>query len=238
MKKVVLILCGGKGSRLGERGTKCPKVLTPVQGRPMLHHIINQLVEQGFEKFIFGTGFLANQVEEYVTTEFPNVESIFSNAGDNASMLQRFFHAKDFLNDQFVVCYGDTFIDTDFSQLLDNHVRSKKQATIVTSAFQNPFGLVTFEPNSYLLNSFHEKPTVHYYIGSLAMSKNTVEKVSPHLLELPDGQGLIALFQDLIANKQLNSHPHQGLQVTFNTEGEIPGAEEALRTYYTLKEAE
>lgn len=233
---VVLILCGGRGARMGGRGKICPKVLTSVKNRPMLSHILNQFIAQDYNKFIFATGFLAEQVEEFVKSEFPDIESVFSNAGEDASILQRFAHASTHFSDQVLVCYGDTFIDIDYRNLMEEHIRSGNQLTAVTSAFQNPFGVVTLEKSSSLIASFVEKPMVHYYIGGMAFKRECFANLDPNLLRLPDGQGLIALFQRLILKKELNSHHHLGLQVTFNSEGDLKGAEVALNSYYTLKE--
>ncbi len=233
---VVFILCGGRGTRMGSLGAACPKVLTKVQNRPMLSHILNQFIDQGFNKFVFATGFLTEQVENFVKAEYPHIEAIFSNAGENASILQRFVYAQKHFSDQVVVCYGDTFIDIDYRKLLSGHINADKMLTVVTSAFQNPFGVVTFDPTTHLVNSFVEKPILHYYIGGMALKKECFANLEPHLLSMPDGQGFVALLQSLIEKKQLNSHPHQGLQVTFNTEGDLKGAELALNSYYTLKE--
>jgi glucose-1-phosphate cytidylyltransferase len=237
-RETVVILCGGYGRRLGARGKETPKVLTPVDGKPMLFHILSQFRSQGFHRFVFATGYLSEQVEAFLRTHFGHLDYVVSNAGADASMLKRIYDARQFFSEQVIISYGDTFIDIDYASLLKVHKKSKRSATIVVSAFKNPFGVVTFDTNTNDVVSFDEKPTLHYYIGGLALREDITELISEPRMRDPDGTGIVKLFQSLAANRQLGAYPHTGLQATFNTESEIAGAEMVLRRYYTVKESQ
>ena len=69
----VIILCGGKGTRLGSIGKKIPKTLVKIQGKEILWYIIKILKIYNFNHFIIPLGFnsLKELVISIVTTGYP-----------------------------------------------------------------------------------------------------------------------------------------------------------------------
>jgi NDP-sugar pyrophosphorylase family protein len=56
-----VILCGGKGERLGEITRRVPKPLLPVGGRPVLDHILDNLESAGIRRFVLSAGYLGSR---------------------------------------------------------------------------------------------------------------------------------------------------------------------------------
>src|SRR2546421_6083517 len=66
MEPIVLILCGGRGTRLQEHAPAIPKPLVEIGGRPILWHVIQIYLAQGFRRFLLLTGYLGEQVVEFI----------------------------------------------------------------------------------------------------------------------------------------------------------------------------
>jgi NDP-sugar pyrophosphorylase family protein len=231
----VLILCGGRGRRLGARANQLPKVLAPVNGRPILSHVVEQFTGQGFRSFVLATGHLSEKVEDYVRSELGGYTVTVSNAGADASMLRRVHAAREHLDREVIVAYGDTYIDLDYRRLLDEHVRGGCPMTLVTGKIRNPFGVVSVDQDGNV-TSFVEKPVYDYYIGCFAFRRELLDSIEQDLLDRPDGEGLVTLFQRLGGEGKLRAFSHQGLQLTFNTEEQLDAASNLLKEYFTMRE--
>ena len=64
----VIILCGGRGSRMGELTQNTPKTLILVNGKPILWYIIKSMYQNGIRHFILPTGFKSELIREYIST--------------------------------------------------------------------------------------------------------------------------------------------------------------------------
>ena len=61
----MFIMAGGKGKRLMPHTENCPKPLLPVDGKPMLEHIITKAKFEGFKNFVVSIHYLGHMIEEY-----------------------------------------------------------------------------------------------------------------------------------------------------------------------------
>ncbi len=108
--KRAVLLAAGKGTRMGSITRETPKPLLPVQGRPMLEHILEGLARMGIERFFVVTGFRHEQIEEHfrdwpVPIEFRLQEPV--NGTGSAALL-----AEDFAGDEpFLLSYADILCD-------------------------------------------------------------------------------------------------------------------------------
>jgi glucose-1-phosphate cytidylyltransferase len=65
-----VILCGGKGTRLGSIGKEIPKSLVNIQKKPIIWYIINILIKKGFNHFILPTGYKGKKLKDYLKKNF------------------------------------------------------------------------------------------------------------------------------------------------------------------------
>ena len=156
---IMVIMAGGKGTRLYPQTENCPKPLLPVAGKPILEHIIDRAKVEGFSHFILAIHYLGNMIEEYfgngdalgVKIEYLREESPLGTAGA-LSLLDPLPESS------FVVTNGDVLTDIQYGELLDFHLQHKATATMAVRVheWQNPFGVV--ETRGVEIIGYEEKP--------------------------------------------------------------------------------
>lgn len=233
----VAILCGGRGRRLKPATDQIPKALVPLNGRPILDHVVDFYRSRGVQRFVLCIGYKGEMVRDHFSESPEGAEIEFSDAGEGTGMLNRIWELRESMPERMFVSYCDTFIDLDVEGMLKAHTESDAWLTIVTARIRNPFGLVEVGPDGRVM-SFREKPLLNYYIGSFIIDRRALDIVREDMLEKPDGQGLVELFETLAGDGRLHSFEHKGLQITFNTESERRAAEEDLGHFYTYREDE
>jgi len=229
------ILCGGRGTRLKPATDITPKALVELNGKPILDHIVDFYRSKGLWQFILCTGYKGEQIKSHCESYPEGIDFQFSDAGEDASMLRRIFHMRDQMSERIFVSYCDTFIDLDIDRMLEEHNRKRAAMTMVTAKIKNPFGLLTCDAEGWV-DSFSEKPTLNYYIGSFILERSALEYVTEEMLDKSDGDGLVQFFGTLVNKRLLAAFEHSGTQMTFNTESERQKAEALLGHYYTISE--
>ena len=112
----VVILCGGKGTRLRSVVKDVPKPMAPVAGRPFLEIILSQFRNSGISRVVLSTGFMASIISNHFGDRFQGMEIDYNEeleplgtggaARASAQVCQ---------GDNIMVCNGDTFIEFDFA---------------------------------------------------------------------------------------------------------------------------
>lgn len=231
----VAILCGGRGTRLKPATDVIPKALVELNDKPILDYIIDFYRRKGLSQFILCIGYKGEQIKSHCESYPETIDFQFSDAGEDASMLQRIFQMRDQMAERIFVSYCDTFIDLDIDRMLEEHHRKKAAVTMVTAKIKSPFGLLTYDADKWV-DSFTEKPTLTYYIGSFILERSALEHVTEELLDKSDGDGLVQFFGTLVNKRLLAAFEHSGSQMTFNTESERQKAEVMLGHFYTISE--
>lgn len=228
----LLILCGGRGSRLGEATTSVPKPLVPFGGRTILDYKLRDYLRRGYRDFVLCIGYHGELIRQAVEAFSGEGRFEFSDAGEEAGLLQRMWCARSLVGDRFVLTYGDTFTDLDLADLVSYHTASDFEATIVTAPVQSPFGLVEFDAR-HRVTGFREKPVLAYYIGQAVLERRVLDSAPSEWVQMPEGLGLIALYNDMLSRGKLGAYHHTGLELTFNTREELDSAQEKLLGFYT-----
>ena len=112
----VVILAGGKGTRMREMTEDLPKPMVPIGGMPVLDHLIKIFEKQGNFKFIICTGYLGGKIEEHYK-ERKNVKVVFT--GDETETGGRLFKVKDLLEENFLFTYGDGLANVNIKKLIE-----------------------------------------------------------------------------------------------------------------------
>lgn len=164
---IMVIMAGGKGTRLRPLTERCPKPLVTVAGKPMLDHIIERGKLEGFNHFVLAIHYLGHMIEEHfgdgsalgVRIDYVREEEPLGTAGALGLLSPR-------PDESFVVTNGDVMTDIRYGELLDFHNRHEAAATMAvrTYEWQHPYGVV--QTRGVDITGFEEKPIVRSHINA------------------------------------------------------------------------
>ena len=229
----VLILCGGRGKRMGVLTKEIPKPLISLGNKSILEYKLKRYQSQGVKHFIFCIGYRGNIIRHRV--EKVGVKAEFSDIGERAGMLERIHAVRSIMSSPTIISYGDTYAEINLKKLIAEHNKSGALLTLVAAPIKNPFGLLEWDHNKRI-HSFKEKPVLNHYIGYIVIEPETFEEIPEKILKLPDGQGLIKAIQIMSALGEVNAYIFTGLQLTVNTKQELKFARREIGKYFTTQE--
>jgi glucose-1-phosphate cytidylyltransferase len=166
MRPPVVILCGGRGTRLRERTESVPKALVEIGGRPILWHVVQIYAAQGFERFLLATGYLGEAVEEFVAGErWPDgVEIECVDTGLDTPTGGRIARLAGRLGDApFCATYADGVADVDLGALLEFHAARGALATMTVVRPHLQWGVAELDGDA--VSGFVEKPRSEHWIN-------------------------------------------------------------------------
>ena len=231
IKNLMVIVCGGRGKRMGKITSTIPKPLIKIGKKAIIEHKIHYYKSQGIKNFVFCTGYKSKILKKFLLKRLPN--SLFNDAGITAGILKRISLVKKHINDYTFISYGDTLAKINFKDLAKKHKKSKCSITIVVAPIQNPFGLVNWNSKNKATN-FNEKPILNHFIGYAVISPDFLSKIDNKIINLKDGEGFIKAIKYLIKKKQVNIYKFNNLQVTINSPEELRNARLNYDKYFTL----
>ena len=187
---IMVIMAGGKGSRLHPQTENRPKPMLLVAGIPILEHIIKRAQSQGFSHFIIAINYLGEIIEKYfkdgqkfgVKIEYLHEDFPLGTAGALSLLSSKPERA-------FIVTNGDVITDINYSDFLEYHTAQNAAATVAvhTYEFQIPYGVVQI--NGLEVESYEEKPIVSSLInaGVYALEPDILDYIKePRYRDMPE----------------------------------------------------
>jgi len=200
--KQVVILSGGKGTRMREITDTIPKPMVNIGGKPVLEHLINiYQIFHDFE-FLICTGYKSEIIEEYFKS-WKNVKII--NTGEETNTGGRVFKVSEYLDDNFLLTYGDGLANVNIEDLINFYQESGKLGALTVTNPRSRFGLVEFD-DANIVNQFIEKPKLPGFvnIGFMVFNKKFIKYLDEN--SVLESEPLINLSKD----KELVAFKHNG----------------------------
>jgi glucose-1-phosphate cytidylyltransferase len=234
----VVILAGGKGTRLSEETEIRPKPMVEIGGRPILWHIMKIYSRYGFNDFVILLGYRGYVIKEYFANYFLHQSDVTIDLSANKTMVHsntsepwrvtlldtgadtltgsRVKRAQKYLGTEpFLLTYGDAVSDVDLNLLVAEHSRHARIMTMTAVQPDGRFG--TFEAaEDGKVERFLEKPK-----GDGSWVNGGFFVCEPTLFDhIPDGDDVMLEnepFASLVASGQLWTYRHAGFWKCMDT---------------------
>ena len=152
----VVILAGGKGSRLSELTKKIPKPMVKINNKPIIVHIMDHFVKYGFKDFIVAAGFKSKIIKNFFDKKHKDRKIEVIDTGLNTLTGGRIKRLQKYLNDKnFFLTYGDGVSNVNLKKLLNFHIKKKGIATLTAVRPPARFGAIKIINNKVTV--FREK---------------------------------------------------------------------------------
>jgi dTDP-glucose pyrophosphorylase len=167
----LVVVTGGKGTRLYPLTKKIPKALININGKPILEKIINKAREEGITKCNLITNHFHQKIHNYfgngknlgVSINYFK-EKFFLGTAGGLKLLEKI---KNYRSKKFIITNCDTITDANYEEILQFHKKHKNQITVVSKFYslRNPYGVIELGNKENLLR-IDEKPTNEYLINA------------------------------------------------------------------------
>ena len=180
----VMILCGGKGTRLGDVTRITPKPMVKIGGDPIIWHIMNWYAAAGCRRFVLCLGYMKNIFEDYFRRHVRAIEQLgwevtLVDTGAETATGGRVWRATKALPadaQEFFLTYGDGVANVNLAALLAKHRRTRRAITISGVHPPSRFGELVVKGDK--VTSFEEKGYSKSYIngGFMVVSRRFLER--------------------------------------------------------------
>ena len=189
----VIIMAGGKGTRLYPYTKILPKPLIPIGDIPILERIINKFCEYGIAEYYMSVNYKKGMIKSYFADMKPDYSVVYveedkplGTAG-SIKLIEKDFEVP------VIVTNCDVLIHADYEDIYRHHCKSGNKMTIV-SAVKNievPYGVLRSEENGIVV-AMEEKPKLSYLVntGMYIVDPDMLEKIPEdivfHMTDLAD----------------------------------------------------
>lgn len=162
----VIVLAGGKGTRLRPYTTVFPKPLVPISDMPILEVVLRQLKSYGFRKITISVNHLAELIEAFFGDGKKLGLKITYCMEDHPLGTAGSISLVEDLSDTFLVMNGDLLTTLDYAEMVRSHMNSDAAATIAVfrREVKIDFGVLELGERGELL-AYKEKPRFDYLVS-------------------------------------------------------------------------
>jgi len=196
----MVILCGGLATRLGNLAKNIPKSMIQIEGKPFLEYQIENLKKHSIKDLILCVGHLSDQIEHYFGdgSRF-GVNIQYSHDGEKPlGPLGAVKNAETFLDDDFLIMYGDSYLTVDFQKAYSFFKEKDKLSLMVVYKNNNKYDKSNLLVKDNSVISYGEKDAIYIDYGTSILTKKALDLV-PKDTFFSTGE----FFKSLIEKNQL-----------------------------------
>lgn len=163
----VVIMAGGKGTRLRPFTNVLPKPLIPINDKTILERIIDSFRKNNADRFYLTLNYKKNLIKAYFDELPKNYTLTYVEEQEYCGTCGSLCLLKNEISDTFILSNCDVLLDIDYSELLNHHKMVGNEITAVSSLrnFTVPYGVFETDSNG-LISQLKEKPEFMYQVNT------------------------------------------------------------------------
>jgi len=237
VKPKVVILCGGKGTRLREETENKPKPLVKVGNFPILWHIMKHYAHYGYSDFILCLGYKGELIKDYFINykfyrwdlqlnlkygiksfmqdmvEVEDWDITFADTGQETNTGGRVKKIEKYIDgDYFFLTYGDGLSNVNLHELEKFFLRKDKIGVITGIRPRSKYGEIAVDPKG-VITEFKEKPLLDNFIngGFCVFSRKIFDYMDENCILEKE------VFEQLVSMRELAVYVHEGFWKCMDT---------------------
>ncbi len=233
----VVILAGGRGTRISEETEVLPKPMVEIGGKPVIWHIMKAYSHFGFNDFVICLGYKGYAIKEYFANYFLHSSDLTLDLSTNNMKVHgskaepwkvtlidtgletmtggRIKRIEKYIEEKtFLLTYGDGIGNVDINKLIEFHKSKGRLATVTAVQLEGRFGALNIEKNDKV-SSFIEKPR-----GDGAWINGGFFVLEPGIFKYIKDDSVIwehEPLEKLAKDDQLNAYKHNGFWKCMDT---------------------
>ena len=232
MIKTAVILVGGRGLRLMPFTQDIPKPMIEVGGKPLIHWVMDWLVENDVKKAILGVDYKKEIIINYLKNNHFNLEILFNdhNGAQGTGDAFRLAIEKYDVNDNtFLAMNGDELTDLSLKNFLTFHSEHKPIATLMAYPLRSPYGILDID-HDFNIKAFREKPIVdnQFINAGIYLFDKKIRAYLPEKGSIEE-----TTFVELAQVKKIKAFKYFGFWRTIDTMKDLESVEEKISVLKT-----
>ena len=221
----VLILCGGEGQRLRPLTEKVPKPLIKIKNKAIIEYIINHFFKYKINNIIIATGYKHKLLKKFINKKYKNKKIRVLNTGLKAEIIKRIEKISNHLNENVILCYGDTLVDININKLIQFYLKDKNKFIVSSYQLKSSFGILDTN-NKDIVTRFREKPKLGMWfnVGYFVFSNK-------YLKILKNFKKFKNFLYYLSKKNNMKAFKHTGKHITVNTISELEEAKLQIKKF-------
>lgn len=212
-----IIIAGGRGERLKPITDNIPKPMVSIKGQPILLHTINLLKKHGINDFIITLCYLPNVITNFFGdgSRFGiNIMYTYEDPKKPMGTAGAISPAKEFLDDTFIVTYGDILRDLDIKKMIDFHKKNTTFATInVYRRLSKGAKSMIIVKNKKIVK-FIERPNAKDLMGEYIWSNGSFYIFEPGIFDFISNNETVDfgsdIFPKIVLSEKVYAYPTTG----------------------------
>lgn len=221
----IVILAGGKGSRISEETVRRPKPMVTIGGVPIIIYVMDIFAKYKFKDFVISTGYMGDKIEKFFIKAkknyYKNKRSLILSdikkyninivkTGIATNTAGRILNLKKYLKNEFFFTYADGVADVNILKLLKSYRKIKKKNKSLIS-ITNPiskYGIVETIDKKKIIKRILEKPKIKTLWINIGFG--VFQKKMLHYIKKPQESLEIDVFPRIAKKRELFFYKHKG----------------------------